>query len=278
MDLGIFARTFSRPTLIEALDAVRDSGLRTMQFNMALAGGASLPDEIPARLASQIRTEASSRGLVMAAVSGTYNMAHPDPRARASGQRRLATLIAAASNLGTRIVTLCTGSRDATDMWRHHPDNDTPAAWRDMLNSVEAALTSAEAHQVTLAFEPEHNNVVNSATAGRRFLDEIRSPHLKVVIDPVNLLDGPGLEHQADTLREAFDALGDDLVLAHAKDLRTDGSIAPAGRGRLDYVRYLDLLTEAAPAIPLILHGLPEDQVTDSVTFLRQALAQTQTR
>jgi sugar phosphate isomerase/epimerase len=278
MDLGIFARTFSRPTLIEALDAVRDSGLRTMQFNMSLAGGASLPDEIPARLASQIRTEASSRGLVMAAVSGTYNMAHPDPRARASGQRRLATLIAAASDLGTRIVTLCTGSRDATDMWRHHPDNATPAAWRDMLNSVEAALTSAEAHQVTLAFEPEHNNVVNSATAGRRVLDEIRSPHLKVVIDPVNLLDGPGLEHQADTLCDAFDALGDDLVLAHAKDLRTDGTIAPAGRGRLDYVLYLHLLTEAASAIPLILHGLPEDQVTDSVTFLRQTLAQTQTR
>jgi len=147
-----------------------------------------------------------------------------------------------------------------------------------MLNSVEAALTSAEPHDVTLAFEPEHNNVVNSATAGRRLLDEMRSPHLKVVIDPVNLLDGPGLEHQADTLGEAFDALGDDLVLAHAKDLRADGTIAPAGRGRLDYARYLHLLTGAAPAIPLILHGLPEDQVPNSVTFLRETLAQSQTR
>ena len=97
MELGIFARTFGRPTLTEALDAVRDSGLRTMQFNMSLAGGPSLPDEIPARLASEIRSEASSRGLVMAAVSGTYNMAHPDPRSRASGQRRLAALIGAAS-------------------------------------------------------------------------------------------------------------------------------------------------------------------------------------
>ena len=278
MELGIFARTFGRPTLTEALDAVRDSGLRTMQFNMSLAGGPSLPDEIPARLASEIRSEASSRALVMAAVSGTYNMAHPDPRSRASGQRRLAALIAAASDLGTRIVTLCTGSRDTTDMWRHHPDNATAGAWRDMLNSVEAALTSAEPHDVTLAFEPEHNNVVNSATAGRRLLDEMRSPHLKVVIDPVNLLDGPGLEHQAETVRDAFDALRDALVLAHAKDLRTDGTIAPAGRGRLDYVLYLQLLAEAAPAIPLILHGLPEDQVTDSVTFLQQTLAQTQTR
>ena len=47
MQLGIFAKTFSRATLPETLDAVAESGLRTMQFNMALAGGVSLPDEIP---------------------------------------------------------------------------------------------------------------------------------------------------------------------------------------------------------------------------------------
>jgi len=54
MDLGILARTFSRPTLEQTLDAVRDSGLHTMQFNMALAGGLSLPAAIPAELASRI--------------------------------------------------------------------------------------------------------------------------------------------------------------------------------------------------------------------------------
>ena len=77
MELGIFAKTFIRPSLTETLDAVGDSGLGTMQFNVALAGGPSMPDEIPPKLASRIRSEASSRGLRMAAVSGTYNMAHP---------------------------------------------------------------------------------------------------------------------------------------------------------------------------------------------------------
>jgi sugar phosphate isomerase/epimerase len=282
MELGIFAKTFSRPTLTETLDAVRDAGLRAMQFNMALAGGPSMPDEIPAHLASHIHAETSRRGLRMAAVSGTYNMAHPDPAARADGQRRLHELIAAAATgLGTRVVTLCTGSRDATDMWRRHPDNRTPEAWRDMLASVEAALTAAEAHEVTLAFEPEHNNVVHSAAAGRRLLDEVRSPRLGVIIDPANLLDGDGdgdgdgngLDGQGDTLREAFELLGDDLVLAHAKDLRADGTIAAAGRGGLDYGLYLALLGHAGRDVPLILHGLAEDEVTDSVAFLRATLA-----
>jgi sugar phosphate isomerase/epimerase len=273
MDLGIFAKTFSRPSLTETLDAVRETGLRTMQFNMALAGGQSLPDEIPTERASLIRTEASSRGLGVAAVSGTYNMAHPNAAARADGQRRLDQLIAAAAGLGTRVVTLCTGSRDATDMWRRHPDNRTPEAWRDMLASIEAALAQAHAHDVTLAFEPEHNNIVNSAAAGRRLLDEIRSPRLRVVIDPANLFDGGGLDRQRDTLREAFEMLGDDLVLAHAKDLRTDGTFAAAGRGGLDYELYLALLGQAGNEIPLILHGLAEEEVTDSVAFLRARLS-----
>ena len=47
--LGIFARTFSRSDLAATLDAVRAAGLTAMQFNMALAGGPSPPDAIPAR-------------------------------------------------------------------------------------------------------------------------------------------------------------------------------------------------------------------------------------
>jgi sugar phosphate isomerase/epimerase len=275
MQLGIFAKTFSRPSLPETLDAVAKSGLRTMQFNMALAGGSSMPDEIPAQLATQIRTEASNRGLTMAAVSGTFNMVHPDAGVRADGQRRLGELIAAAAALGTRVVTLCTGSRDTKDMWRRHPDNRTPEAWRDMLASVEAALTLAEAHGVTLAFEPEHNNVVDSAAAGRRLLDQVRSPHLRVVIDPANLFDGADLDRQGDTLREAFELLGEDLVLAHAKDVQRDGEIVAAGRGDLDYELYLALLSHAGGDVPLILHGLAEREVGDSVDFLRAALART---
>ena len=256
MTLGIFARTFPRPSLAHTLDAVAATGLRTMQFNLALADPGASPEDVGAAV--------RARGLTMAAVSGTYNMAHPDEALRAEGAHRLAGVIAAAPALGTRVVTLCTGTRDAEDMWRRHRDNDTPEAWRDMRASVAAAVALAEAHGVTLAFEPERANVVDSAAAARRLLDEIASPHLKVVLDPANLvgdLDRPG-----DTLREAFELLGGDVALAHAKDVRRDGSFAAAGRGALDFGLYLALLDGA---VPLILHGLAEDEVAGSVTFLR---------
>ena len=123
MRLGIFAKTFPRPDLAETLDAVAASGLRVMQFNLALAGGPSLPEAIAPGLAAAVRAQAAERELEIAAVSGTYNMAHPDPAVREDGLRRLGVLLAAAPALGTRIVTLCTGTRDPDDMWRRHPDN-----------------------------------------------------------------------------------------------------------------------------------------------------------
>jgi sugar phosphate isomerase/epimerase len=232
-----------------------------------------MPEEIPYLMAIGVREMSSDRGLDMAAVSGTYNMAHPDPAVRADGLRKLREMIAAAPALGTSCVTLCTGSRDAEDMWRRHRDNTTPEAWDDMRDSVEAALAVAERHGVTLGFEPEHNNVVNDAAAGRRLISELGSPNLKVVIDPANLFPGGGLEHQAATLQEAFDLLGDDVVLAHAKDVRADGAIVAAGRGELDYDLYMSLLRQTGGDVPLILHGLTEAEVAGSEDSVMSALS-----
>ena len=160
-------------------------------------------------------------------------------------------------------------------MWRRHPDNRTPEARRDLLESLGAALTLAEAHAVTLAFEPEHANVVDSAAAARRLLDEVRSPQLRVVLDAASLVAGGDPDRRPDVLREAFDLLGEEIVLAHAKDVRADGAIVPAGHGDLDYDLYLGLLSEAGGDVPLILHGLAEDEVAGCVAFLRDSLART---
>ena len=275
MRVGIFAKTFPRARLEDTLDAVAAAGVDAMQFNLALTGaGASLPETIAPELAAAVRDAAAERGLEIAAVSGTYNMAHPEAGVRELGRRRLAVLIGSARALGTSVVTLCTGTRDAEDMWRAHPDNAGAEAWRDMLGSLTHAVAVAEAHDVTLAIEPEHANVVSSAAAARRLLDEIGSPSLKVVIDAANLLRPGELDDQRPTLEAAFALLGDDLVLAHAKDLRADGAVVAAGRGRLDYALYAALLAEARFEGAVVLHGLDETEVPGSVAFLRSVLGQ----
>jgi sugar phosphate isomerase/epimerase len=74
----------------------------------------------------------------------------------------------------------------------------------------------------------------------------------------------------SEILDEAFDLLGEDVVIAHAKDLDHDGEAGhiAAGKGLLDYERYLSLLATLGGDLPLILHGLSEEEVDDSVAFL----------
>lgn len=205
-------------------------------------------------------------------------MIHPDPKVRWDGLRRLGVLAGACERLGTSTVTLCTGTRDPEDMWRRHPDNATPEAWLDLLSTMQEALETAEGHGVTLALEPEIGNVVDSAEKGRRLLDEMRSPRLKVVMDAANLFDAEDparrLSRSEQILDEAFELLGEDIVIVHAKDVRASGEVVAAGKGDLDYGLYLKHLSEAGYGGPLVMHGLAEEEVEGSLAFLRGKLAE----
>jgi sugar phosphate isomerase/epimerase len=279
MQLGIMAKTFVRPTLEGVLDAVSHHGFGCAQFNLTCAGLEPMPLRLPPELADTVRRACQARNICLSAVSGTFNMIHPDPAHRRNGLERLRVLAAACSGLGTPLITLCTGTRDAVNMWRRHPDNGTPTAWDDLLASMRTALEIAEDHQVLLGVEPEVSNVVDSAVKARRLLDELGSPRLKIVMDGANLFHVGELSRMQDVLQEAFALLGRDIALAHAKDLSQDGDAGheAAGTGRLDYDRYLACLAGAGFSGALILHSLTEEQVPASAAFLRNKLAELQT-
>jgi len=277
MHTGIFAKTFARGTVEDVLAAVGSHGIRSVQFNMACVGVPSMPDEIDPALTGRIADACSANGIEMAAVSGTFNVIHPDVSQRETGLRRLDVLAAACRGLGTRIITMSTGTRDAENMWRRHADNDTAEAWRDLCAAMARAVQIAERHDVRLAFEPEVSNVVDSAAKGRRLIDEIGSARLRVVIDGANLFHAGELPRMREILDEAFDLLGESIVLAHAKDLSRDGDAGheAAGTGLLDYDHYLALLDRVGYKGPLILHNLTEAQVPGAVEFLEGKIRKT---
>lgn len=274
MRLGIFAKTFVRPTLDETLDAIAAHGLTHVQFNMSCVGLPTLPEVIDQDLCNRIAAAFQARGLTMAAVSGTFNMIHPDASRRSADAIRLRHLAEACGWLGTGVITLCTGTRDPTDMWRWHPANETAGAWQVLTETTELLLKQTEGTGATLAFEPELANVVNSAGRARKLLDFFQSERLKVVIDPANLFPAGSLPRMREVIDEAFDLLGPDIVLAHAKDLTHDGEAghAAAGQGVLDYDHYLHCLKKVGYDGPLILHGLAEEDVPESVGFLQKKL------
>ncbi len=273
MRIGIFAKTFVRSTLEETLDAVVAHGLDCTQFNFACAGLPSMPDTIGNDLAERIANAMRQRRLHLAAVSGTFNMIHPDRRQRENGFRRFEVIASHCKTIGANLVTLCTGTFDSDDMWRAHPENDSPQAWKDLLGSMEHALRIAGNFGLTLGVEPELANVINSASKARRLLDELKDPRLKIIMDGANLLHASDLPLAPRIWQEAFDLLGTEIRLAHAKDMAADGIFVAAGRGALDFDLYARLLRSVNFAGPIILHGLAENEVSASVRLLKDKLA-----
>lgn len=275
MQIGIFTTVFGRPTLAETLGAVAASGFAAVQFDLTSAGLPELPEQLDAGIAAAIGAAFRERQITMAAVSGTYNLIHPNQAQRRAGLRGLRALAAACGALGTNTITLATGTRDREDMWKAHPDNATPEAWAEAVGALREAAAIGEEHGVTMAFEPEVNNVVDSAQKARLALDAVGSPHLKVVMDGANIFHAGELGAVAATLDEAFALLGGDIALVHAKDLDHDGDAGhlPTGHGLLDYDGYLRGLHEVGYTGPVVLHGLAEAQVAGCVRFLEGRIA-----
>lgn len=272
MKLGIFAKTFDGTDPAAVLQAVARAGFSSAQYNMACSGLPSLPDAVSLEQARAVTEAAAGAGVEIAAVSGTYNMIHPDVAQRRAGHRRLEILAERCGAMSTGLITLCTGTRDPVDQWKEHPDNNSPEAWRDLLEAMETAIGIADRYDVDLGIEPELANVVNTAAKARRLIDELGTPRIKIVLDPANLFEVATLEEQRRIVSSAIDLLADRIVMAHAKDRTGDGRFATAGKGVLDYAHYLDTLVMTGFDGSLITHGLAASEAEGVATFLRERI------
>ena len=275
MRIGSFSKVFARDSFSEVLDAVVGNGLAAVQLNLESLGGEPMPDRIEPGVCDAIRDQLSSRSIELAAVSGTFNIIHPDREERTRGFNRLRTLAAACQRMGAPRITFSTGTRNPDYMWGGHPDNGTPEAWAQMLEAMADAVEIAREYRVPLVFEPEVSNIVDSALKARKLLDHFNSPYLQVVIDGANLFHAGELVRMHQILDEVFALLGPSIQMAHAKDLLRDGEAGnvAAGTGLLDYEHYLRNLRDSGFDGALILHSLDEEQVPESVAFVRSRLA-----
>jgi len=295
LELGIFAKTFRRPSVDGVFEAIAQHGLSCTQWNWACVPGlSSLPERVSVEACAQVKHAAASSGVRIIAVSATFNLI--DPVARDRGLALLPAQAEAAISLDCGLLTLCTGTRNRADMWTHHPDNGTDEAWREMLDGLRTACRIAQRYGVRLAIEPEAANVVSDALRAERVLRELGPDRhsVRIILDAANLYQPPvDPRAQPEVIDDALARLGTHMSLAHAKDISDPASSLPggdlvehythtaAGHGILPYGSYLNALlhtpavlerAQSGERLPFILHGLTEDEVLGSVAFVRDSM------
>ena len=251
--LGIFARTFRRPTATEVAAEVAQAGYSLAHWNFAAIGLPTLANDLPDTAFADLHAAFDAVEIGTPSISATYNVIGPDIERRLTETTQAAHLIRRARRLlGVEAVTLCTGTRDPENIWRAHPDNAKPEAWHDLRATLDVLMDAASDGGVVLGIEPEPGNVVRDAPTAARLLDELGDgAPVGIIFDPANLLSPETMSRQPRILTEAVDLLGPRIVGVQLKDFDV-----------MDYKLVFRLLERIAP-VPLIVQDVTEADAGD---------------
>jgi len=226
-------------------------------------GNIEIPGCVYERVLELIKLNAERYHVKIAAVNGTFNMAHPDADIRNEGLRRFEGFAQAVKALGCGMITLCSGTRNTESLWAPHPENGTEEAWKDLLETVTATVKIAEQLDIVLAVETEAANIIDTPEKARRLMDETGLQNLKMIMDCANLFH-TGEAHEANVRRimcHAFELFGRDVVIAHGKDIKDSNGIqfCGTGEGIVDFNYFAELLKEYDYKGDMFLHGIYDE-------------------
>ena len=290
---GIFTGYFPYG-LHETADKIRKLGFNTVQLDVEFKDMDL--EELDENKCKIIRDTFRAYNLPVCCVSGYTNLVHPDPDERDRRLGRLKDIIRFARYLGSPYVVSETGTFNTESDWVHHPKNKTPEGYAECRDVIGELVEFAAAHDVKFLVETYVNNVIGSVDETLKLFGDINHPNLKLLMDPTNYFEEHNIGNMDNELNRIFDELEDEIIIAHAKDvklmeadlgvqmadmdadeahsLRGVGKIElPAcGLGQLNYDLYLERLKVKHPNIPIIIEHLTEDDVPRAKKFLDSKL------
>lgn len=173
------------------------------------------------------------------ALLGCYqNLGHPDPDAIREFQQRYYAHLRFASLLGCAMVGTETGAPNAE--YVNCPECRSEEALYTFIKNLTPVVRCAEQFGVIIAIEPVARHIIYNAERARIVLDEIDSPNLQILYDPVNLLDLDNVDHKDEVFKKSLELLGPDIAMIHLKDyIHVDTGYGlesvGAGTGEMDY-------------------------------------------
>lgn len=223
-------------------------------------------------LAMYIRNVFAKNNVDIAVLGCYLNLANPNPKQLAKITHRYMAHIRFASWLGCGVVGTETGAPNET--YTHVPECHGEEALQTFITNLRPIVKYAEQMGVVVAIEPVWKHIVCNPKRARRVLDEINSPNLQIILDPVNLLDLCNYQDQVAIVDEAIELLGADVAMVHLKDFKVeDGKMVSVGcgLGQMDYTSIMKFMKERKPFIHATLENTkPENnqQVKDFVLKL----------
>ena len=280
LQIGLRAHDFGKTTpelLAGSLAAFKPASIQ-LAFGKALSNPPPVPGGITPGYAHYIRSVFEKHQIRIAILGCYINPVHPDREIRDRMLSSFEEHLRFARDFNCSLVGTETGSCNPDCSW--HPDTSKPQTFDLFCQSIERLLNTAEKCGSMVGVEAvADQHTVSSIEIMEKLVEKLKSPALKVIYDPVNLIPEKGLTEPQETFfARAFSAFGPHIAAIHSKDFRMGGNkktgTLPAGTGEMDYASFLKLLIKQKPGIDILLENSSPAAAGASMRFLEETAAQ----
>ncbi len=268
MQLGIRLHDTAKLSFEERLKAARDQGFSCIHLALSKISGLPAGNEaLTPGYASWLKRTLDRYDMDTAVLGCYLNLANPDPDKLSSFQKRYTAHLRFASLLGCGVVGTETGAPNLE--YKYEPACHTQEALDTFVEGLRPVVRDAERFGVRIAIEPVYKHIVWNGRAARYVLDQIGSPNLRIIFDPVNLLHPDNLDRREEVLSEAMELLRDEIDVIHLKDYQIQADpetgekkmkAVACGLGEMDYTSVIDFAVRYKPYIHATMENtLPEN-------------------
>lgn len=255
------------------LDMVQENGIHQIQLAMSksFTGYSFEPGNYSPGFAHMISDKLKERNIHVAVLGCYINPTNPNEEKRQNEVAKFIEHLKYAKIIGADMVGTETGRY--SEAFHVVPETYTEMNYRLLLKSMREIVAAAEKLGVTVGVEAVHDHTLSDPERMRRFLEDINSPMVEAILDPVNLISGENYLNQQTVIDEAFSLYGDWITMLHIKDfIIADGvpEFDYVGEGLFDYKNLLRHVKHRKPYVTMILENSKPKRCHDDIAYLQK--------
>lgn len=273
MQFGIRLHDAVQAPVEERLKIVKEQGFTCahVALSKVISENSVAPEALTPGYAMYLRRLFDKYELDCAVLGCYLNLATPDAAQLKAAQEKYMANIRFAAHLGAGVVGTETGAPNVEYKFEE-------ACWNEeslqiFIRNLRPVVKYAEQMGGLVAIEPVVRHIVCNPVRARRVLDEINSPNLRIILDPVNLLEVYNYEKQDEILDEAVELLGKDVAVLHVKDFQIkDGKLVsvPVGQGMCHWERVIPYMKKEKPFMHATLENTSPENAVAALEHIRE--------
>lgn len=207
-------------------------------------------------LGTYIKNTLAAKGIRVSVLGCYINPVNPDENKRREEIEWFKAHLKFAKYLGCDMVGTETG------FYNTREETHTEENYQRFLRTMREIVDCAENLGSIVGVETVTKHSMFNPKMTKRFLDEINSPNVTIIYDPVNISDINDLDEQHKIMDEVYSLYGDRIGILHFKDYEVIDGVKEgrlAGDGVLDYEYLFKYAKKYSPVINCILETNNEE-------------------